>query len=98
MKFFKKQKEKTELDKNIEDRTSKLEETADDKDADAVAIKNLKDLVDIKEKLEGPKYRWNPNSILGAVASIGGIAMILVFEKSDVLSSKALSFVNKIKL
>lgn len=94
---FKKHKEKTELDEAIDNRIEDLKDLDDDSAEDTTKIKNLKDLVEAKEKLYGPKHKLNPNTVLSAVVTAGGIAAILVYEKTGVVTSKAMSLINKVK-
>lgn len=95
-KIFK--KEKTYLDEAIESRASALVMPAETADEDAQEIKNLKDLVEAKEKLEGPKFRINPNTILTGVVSIASVGLILWHERLDVITTKAIGWATKPKM
>ncbi len=93
--FFKK-KEQTELDKAIEERVKILDSTVVDPEEDKKAIDNLKELADVKVQVEGQKHNINPNTIISALGSLVGIGLILNYEKLNVLTSKAITFVPKI--
>lgn len=60
------------------------------------SIRNLETLERLRNK--GFLECIDPNQIIGAVASIGGIFAILKFEKIGVISSKAFSLISKIRL
>lgn len=93
---FKKNTEKSELEKAIDERIAHLNETIEDSEKDQTAIDNLKQLVDAKTELEGEKHSINPNVIISAVGSLAGIVLIIKHENLNVITSKALSFVPKI--
>ncbi len=95
-KFWKKPKEEKPLDKAIELRIDQLQ-LVDDA-TDEARTKDLERLVQVKEKLEGPKFRIDPNTIITAVASVGGIVLMLNYEKLDVITSKVTSFIPKLRL
>ena len=94
--MFKKQKEKNALDKAIDMRIEQLQLV--DPDDDGEKIRDLENLVQVKEKLEGPKFRINPNTIISALASVGSILLMLNYEKLDVITSKVTGFIPKLKL
>ena len=91
---FKKNKEKTELEKQIDQRIDNLWNTADDADKDEKAVENLKKLIDARSEYMGTKI--NPNTIISAVASIGGIVLVLKHEKFEVITSKAWTLIQKV--
>ena len=95
--MFWKEKEKTKLDKAIEDRVDLLDSVIADPDEDRKIIDNLKDLADIKVQVEGTKHTINPNTIIGAVGSLAGVILILNYERLGVVTSKALNFIPKFK-
>lgn len=90
---FKKNKEKSELEKQIDERIDNLGDTADDVDKDEKAVENLKKLIDARSEYMGAKI--NPNTIISAVASIGGIVLVLKHEKFEVITSKAWTLIQK---
>lgn len=59
------------------------------------ALTNLERLYLMKN---GEKSQIDINKMLMIGGNLLGIGLILVFEKSDIITSKALGFVNKIKL
>lgn len=91
-----KKKEKSELEKQIDERIANLD-SSKDSDEDKKAIDNLKELIDAKVEYEDPKHCINPNTIISAIASIGGIVLVLQHEKFDVVTSKAWSLIQKVK-
>ena len=93
MLWFKK-KEKSELEKDIDIRIEKLDD-GDDVDEDAKKIKNIKDLVEVKEKLEGSKKSIDCNVIISVAGALLGTGAILWHEKLDVVTSKALPIVQR---
>ena len=60
------------------------------------AVNNLKTLESIKPKKL--KDRLDPNVVVSAVSSLGGIAMVLKYEKVGVIASKAFSLVPKLRI
>lgn len=91
-----KKKEKSELEKAIDVRIANLSMTSGDPDEDEKAVKNLKELTDVKVELEGPTHSINPNTIIQAGGSIVGILCIIFHERLNVITTKALGFVPKI--
>lgn len=91
-----KKKEKSELENQIDERIKKLD-SSNNPEQDKQRIDNLKELIDAKTEYEGPRHTINPNTIISAVASIGGIVLVLQHEKFDVVTSKAWSLIQKVK-
>lgn len=86
---------KNELKEAIELRISELGEVGEN---DSAKVDDLKKLVEVKEKLEGPRFWIDPNTVITALASIGGILLMLNYEKLDVITSKVLNFIPKPRL
>lgn len=95
-KFFKKE-ERTELSKAIDVRIENLSVTSGVPEEDKIAIDNLKELIDAKVELEGPKHKVNPNTVISAVGSLLGVALIIGHERLHVITTKAMGFLPKIK-
>lgn len=91
--FFKK-KEKTELDEAIELRIAQLDED-DSVDDDRKKIDRLKELVEVKEKLEGPKKTIDPNTIGTILGSLVGSILIINHERVNVITTKAFGLVQR---
>ena len=91
---FNKTKEKSELEKQIDERIANLGKTKEDAEKDEQAVENLKKLIDAKSEYEGSKI--NPNTVISAMASIGGIVLVLKHEKFDVITSKAWTLIQKV--
>lgn len=64
------------------------------------AVVSLKTLMELRaaDKAAQKKLPVNPDVLVAAGAHLLGIAMILGFEKANVLTSKSLSFVPKIRV
>ena len=92
--MFKKNKEKSALDKAIDERIEKLkvdDETSKDKEK----IENIKELVEVKEQLEGPKRSIDPNTILTVAGSLAGALLILGYERANAITTKAFGLVQR---
>ena len=92
----KEEKEKTELDQQIEELIGKLKNCKDEEEKKAV-IEQIRDLTSVKVSLEGPKQKLNINTVATCAFTALTVGMIIVFEKTDVLSTKALGFLPKFK-
>lgn len=62
----------------------------------AAAADQLVKLMKLKKEMN-PSWRPSPDALVGAAGSVLGIVLILHFEKLGVITSKALSFVTKMK-
>ena len=64
------------------------------------AVESLKILMELRnaDKAEARKLPVNPDVMIAAGAHILGIAMILGFEKANVITTKSLAFVPKIRI
>lgn len=93
--MFGNNREKNALAKAIDERIEQLSIVDED---DSAKVDDLKKLVEVKEKLEGPRFWIDPNTIITALASIGGILLMLNYEKLDVITSRALNFIPKPRL
>lgn len=87
------------LDKTIEEAISGIAGLSDGSEEYARAAASLKLLIETRNAdilaKAGPSV--SPDAIAAAVASLLGIAAILGFEKANVVTSKALSFVPRPK-
>lgn len=70
-----------------------LDESSEEYDA---ASDQLVKLLKLKKE-SNPSWRPSPDALVGAVGSLAGIFLILHYEKLNVISSKALAFVGKMK-
>ena len=95
MNLFKK-KEKTELQKQIDERISKLNNTKDDAEKDKEAIDNLEKLTKVQQEIEPRFAKINPNVIISGLVTLVGIGVTLKHEKLEVITSKAWSLIPKI--
>ena len=96
--FKLKKQEKSELDKQIEKRIEGLEKSFGKTDLDSERIDNVKELVDIKTQLEGRREKINPNTVLAAVASVGSVVAIMIYENRHVFTTAAKNFIPKLKV
>lgn len=61
-----------------------------------VAARNLETL--LKSRSYGNRKEVSPDTVAMIVANLAGIALILSFERLNVISTKALGFVSKLKV
>lgn len=92
----KKVTEQTPLDEAIANVFSELQSVnADSEEYDAMSDQLLK-LMKLKKEIE-PSWHVSPDVLIAAGANILGILLILNYEKLGIVTSKALSFVAKLK-
>ena len=93
--FSKKAKEKTELDKAIDSVLEEMSALTADSEEYAKDVKQLAELYKIRagERRE----QVSINTVLSVGGSLLGIGMIILFERNNVVTSKALSFIIKPK-
>ena len=92
----KKVHEPTPLDEAIANILSEMQGVnADDKEYAAMADQLVK-LMKLKKEIE-PSWHVSPDVLIAAGANILGILLILNYEKLGIVTSKALSFVAKLK-
>lgn len=97
--IFKKNKDPYGLDEPIRDSISIINAgICGDPEDDAVRIQNVKDLVQIKTDLEGPKRTLDPNTIWAGVFSLLGVGTVVVYENRHVFSTAAKQFIAKVRL
>ena len=86
----------TPLEKEIERVQLKLTNHQPDSDEYAKTLKQLTKLHAMQ--VENQPKRISKETILIVGANLAGIALIMIFEKSNILTSKAMSFVMKSRL
>lgn len=86
-------KEKTMLEKEIEEVLLDMKNMCVDSDEYEVALDHLSTLYEIKSK----EKKWNvsPDTMAVVVANLLGIILILKHEELNVITSKAMNFVIK---
>lgn len=84
------------LDAAISDVLTEMNGLNADTEEYAAAADQLIKLMKLKKEMN-PSWRPSPDALVGAAGSIIGILFILHFEKLGVITSKALSFVGKMK-
>lgn len=76
-----------------------MDEGSEEQLRHAQALKTLMEARKIEDEIENdPTWRPSPDAVIAAGASILGILAILSFEKLNVVTSKALGFVPKVKI
>ena len=93
---FDKKPHDTALDEAISEILKDLDSLSSDAPEYSAASDQLVKLMKLKKELN-PSWRPSPDALVGAAGSILGILLIIKFEKLDVITSKALSFVTKTK-
>ena len=96
--FKLKKQEKSELDKQIEKRIEGLNDSLGKTELDSDRIDNVKELVEIKTQLEGRKEKISPNTVVAAVASVGSVVAIMIYENRHVFTSAAKNFIPKLRV
>jgi hypothetical protein len=97
----KKEDEAHPLDESIRYLISEIEGMSDNAENQRTnAVESLRILMELRnaDKAEKRKLPVSPDVLTAAGAHILGIAMILGFEKRNVLTSKAMQFVPKIRI
>lgn len=97
LKFWKREKEESEIDEQIRERLEHLD-WMDDVETDKSRIDNVKELVDIKTQLEGRKEQINPNTVLAGVFSVGSVVAIMIYENRHVFTTAAKNFIPKLRI
>lgn len=98
--MFTRQKTTThQLDETIANLLAEIENQTVGDESHTNAIASLKVLMDTRAaELAQANRPWvNPDVIVHSVAHLVGISMILGFEKANVITSKSLSFVPRIR-
>jgi hypothetical protein len=88
------------LDESIENLTRALTGMTQGEEVHTQAVQSLKVLMELRnaDKAESRKPPVSPEVLTAASAHILGILLILGFEQKHVLTSKAMSFVPKIRI
>lgn len=94
---FSKKKEKTELEEAIDVRIANLSVSQGEAEEDKKSIDNLKELVSVKTELEGRKHSIDPNTILSVAGSLAGVLLVINHERLNVITSKAMGLILRIK-
>jgi hypothetical protein len=83
------------LDKAISDLLEELEVMPGSDEDYSPTADNLIKLMKLKQEVN-PAWRPSPDAVIAAAGSLLGILLILNYERAEVVTSKALSFVMKI--
>jgi hypothetical protein len=93
--FARKKPEKTRLDQAIDTLLGRIVENDYEPEETAKMVGQLEKLHKLKE-LETP-WRPSPDTVLTVAGSVLGIVLILGYERANVVTSKALAFVLKLR-
>lgn len=99
--FVRKQNDETHpLDEPIDNLTRALAGMAEGEEIHTQAVQSLKVLMELRnaDKAEMRKLPVSPEVLTAAGAHIFGILLILGFEQKHVLTSKAMSFIPKVRI
>jgi hypothetical protein len=94
--FLKKTPDQTQLDEAIDDLYSDLKGRDAHSKEYGVVAEQLKKLTELKASLTA-KSKVDANTVALIAANLIGIILILHYEKVNVVTSKALSFVGKLR-
>lgn len=93
MKLTTKKDKRTELEKEIDNLATSLRFYNPSEESYAKVASNLETLCRAQERVQKPKV--SPDTLVTAASSLLGIGLILGYEHSHVITSKALAFVLK---
>lgn len=99
--FVRKSNDETHpLDAAIDDLIRSLASMSEGEEIHTQAVQSLKTLMELRnaDKAEARKLPVSPEVLTAAGAHILGILLILGFEQKHVLTSKAMSFIPKIRI
>lgn len=94
--FFKKNEEPSRLDVALDELFNKLSELDKSSEEYAAVADQIIKFMELQKK-DNPSWRPSPDAMITAGASVLGIFLILHYEKLNNITSKALSFVGKMK-
>lgn len=86
---------KSNLDKEIDAVIDQMSGMSSDDDRYSVMADNLERLY--KSKAREVPRRVSPDAIANIAATLGSIVLIMTFEKTQIMTTKALNFVPKLK-
>jgi hypothetical protein len=90
-------REVTRLEETIDRLHSDMQTVDPDTDKYAAMADNLTKLYKLREHDIAPSWKPSPDVVLTVFANLAGIAMIVGHERAHVVTSKAISFVGKLK-
>lgn len=93
---FEKKPQDVALDEAISDILIEMNGLSADSEEYSNAADQLVKLMKLKKEIS-PSWRPSPDALIGAASSVLGIVLILHYEKLGVITSKALSFISKLK-
>lgn len=93
MSWFKKKEEETPLEKEIARILNELAQTNPASEEYSKLTKHLQDLteIDVNEKNASKKEKVSPNAVANGVIGLLEVAVIMTYEKSHVIVTKAFS-------
>lgn len=93
--FTRKKTEKSKLDEALDEVFAELKATTADTPEYAKAVKQLTKLYKLKEI--DSKKRVSPDTLALIAANLGGIAIIVGYERANIMTSKALGFIRQLR-
>lgn len=93
--FIRKKTEKSKLDEALDEVFAELKATTADTPEYAKAVKQLTKLYKLKEI--DSKKRVSPDTLALIAANLGGIAIIVGYERANIMTSKALGFIRQLR-
>jgi hypothetical protein len=92
---FTKKDKRTNLEKEIDSVLEYIESMTPGSDEYSKIVVNLEKLYKAREGLKSGQRRISPDTVAIIVGNLLGIALILGYEKADIITTKALGFVLK---
>lgn len=92
--MFSKRKSDPKLNAAIDDVYQQMDATVTDPDEYAKLVEHLQKLYEIRDNSSGPSV--SPDTLVLAAANLIGIAMIVGYERANVVTSKAVGLVHKL--
>lgn len=96
---LRRKKHPIDIDVAITEAHTHLKSVTPGSDEETKAVDNLAKLYKMKESLKDPGHRVSKDAIVAAAASVGSVALILIFEGvgRGIITSKSLGFAPKPK-
>lgn len=96
--MFIKNKKNSWIDEEIKSILDQMQSMTADSSEYARMLAQVEKLNSMKTLNKKEKIRVSPDTLVSAGASLGGILLILIFEKASVMTTKSLPFVIKSKI
>lgn len=93
--FPKKSKEETSLEQAIDKLHSQMDEFLGNEQEYAVMVDQLTKLYQLRE--HESRWKVSPDTLVLVAGNLAGILMIVAYERSNIVTSKAINFITKLK-